>query len=437
GPSNALVPLNADGSFSYPPKAKFNGTDSFTYRANDGAAISKFATVTYTVNPVNDEPVANYDAYSVNEDTTLNIAAAGVLTNDTDIDLDPLTAVLVAGPSNGLLTLNADGSFSYTPNANFNGTDSFTYRANDGTVNSNIATVTITVNAVNDAPVAGGGAAYAINSDQTLSVSAPGLLTGATDLDGDSLSPVLIAGPSSGSLTLKADGSFTYVPVNNFNGNVSFVYVVSDGNATSQQVNVTIAVHAIGGASAIDVPPAPNEDDSNEAPAPVSQPAAAPVLTLAVATTPTRPRGGVSHDSHAEAPAIVATPNVSADEKAVLVFAADYYANQSTQKALRVAADADPLAFSFIEPRFLWQKLDDLQRAVNEGDGTLKLTVGTVAVASLAMTAGYAFWTIKGGVLLGSVMSQLPAWRFMDPLPIYDAVAGGTWKDEESDELSS
>jgi len=98
------------------------------------------------------------------EGTTLDVAAPGVLTNDSDPENDPLTAVLVSNVSNGNLTLNSDGSFSYTPNANFNGSDSFTYTANDGTASSNVATVTITVNPVastNDAlatgetPVAG------------------------------------------------------------------------------------------------------------------------------------------------------------------------------------------------------------------------------------------------------------------------------------------
>ena len=110
--------------------------------------------MTITVTAVNDAPVAADDAYSTAEDTALTVAAPGVLGNDTDPDGDPLTAVLVSGPSHGTLTLNADGSFTYTPAANFNGTDSFTYRASDGTADSNLATVTITVTAVNDAPAA-------------------------------------------------------------------------------------------------------------------------------------------------------------------------------------------------------------------------------------------------------------------------------------------
>ena len=93
----------------------------------------------------NTAPVAANDAYAVNEDVTLNVAAPGVLSNDSDADGNSLSAVIVSGPSHGALALSANGSFSYTPIANFNGSDSFTYKANDGTADSNVATVTITV----------------------------------------------------------------------------------------------------------------------------------------------------------------------------------------------------------------------------------------------------------------------------------------------------
>jgi VCBS repeat-containing protein len=153
GPSHGTLTLTADGSFSYSPDADFNGDDSFTYVANDGFDDSSAATVSLTVTPVNDATVAADDAYATAEDTPLTVAAPGVLTNDMDVDGPVLTAVLVSGPTNGNFTLNADGSFTYTPNADFNGTDAFTYLAGDGTVDSTTATVTITVNSVNDLPV--------------------------------------------------------------------------------------------------------------------------------------------------------------------------------------------------------------------------------------------------------------------------------------------
>ena len=102
---------------------------------------------------INPPPVAVDDAYDIPEDTLLAISAPGVLSNDTDADMDPLTVIKVTDPTHGILTLNPDGSFMYEPETNWNGSDSFTYKANDTQADSNTATVTITVSAVNDAPV--------------------------------------------------------------------------------------------------------------------------------------------------------------------------------------------------------------------------------------------------------------------------------------------
>src|SRR6185312_4911735 len=197
--------LNPDGSFAYTPAADFHGTDSFTYRANDGSADSNTATVTITVHSVNDAPVATVDAFSTNEDTQLTVPAAGVLGNDTDVDGDVLSAVQVTGPAHAAsFTLNANGSFSYTPNADYNGTDSFTYKANDGTADSNTVTVTITVNPVNDAPVASADSS-STNEDTPLSVAAAGVLSNDTDVDSPTLTAVQVTGPAhAASFTLNA-----------------------------------------------------------------------------------------------------------------------------------------------------------------------------------------------------------------------------------------
>src|SRR5439155_26935747 len=140
--------LNANENFTYTPTANYNGPDSFTYKANDGTADSNVATVTIAVAAVNDAPVAAADSYTATKATALTIGAPGVLANDTDVENGALTAVLVSGPTHGALTLNANGSFTYTPTANYNGPDSFTYKANDGAADSNAATVAITVGAV-------------------------------------------------------------------------------------------------------------------------------------------------------------------------------------------------------------------------------------------------------------------------------------------------
>ena len=122
------------------------------------------------------------DSYTTAEDTALNVAAPGVLANDTDADSNPLTAVMVTGPAHGTLTLNADGSFTYTPAANYYGQDSFTYKANDGTADSNVATVSITVNPVNDAPTLDGIGNVTINQDAGLqTVNLSGISSGAAN----------------------------------------------------------------------------------------------------------------------------------------------------------------------------------------------------------------------------------------------------------------
>ena len=157
GPAaHGTVAVAGDGlSVSYAPVADFNGSDSFRYTVCDAELTCTVATVSVTVTPVNDAPVATNDAAATDEDTPLSVPAPGVLGNDSDVDGDTLSAVVVDGPTHSAtFTLHADGSYDYTPDPDFHGTDTFTYTANDASLNSNPATVTITVNSVNDAPVA-------------------------------------------------------------------------------------------------------------------------------------------------------------------------------------------------------------------------------------------------------------------------------------------
>ncbi|MEJ2086459.1 MAG: Ig-like domain-containing protein, partial [Acidobacteriota bacterium] len=140
--------LSPDGSFAYTPAIDANGVVSFTYKANDGLADSNVATVAITVLPIDDVPVAVDDSYTTIGSGLLTVAASsGVLINDLDVDTATadLTAILVAGASNGTVSLNGDGSFTYDPAPDFYGQDEFSYKANDGTSDSNVATVTLGV----------------------------------------------------------------------------------------------------------------------------------------------------------------------------------------------------------------------------------------------------------------------------------------------------
>jgi large repetitive protein len=156
-PGKGTTTVNPNETITYKPNANANGPDNYGYTVSDSDGQTSTAKVYLQITPVNDAPTADNDSYGVDEDGTLNVGAPGILGDDTDVDdlLGPvvaLTAAVVNGPNHGTLTLNGNGWFTYTPDADYNGSDTFTYRTNDGTLNSNLATVTLNVSAVNDAP---------------------------------------------------------------------------------------------------------------------------------------------------------------------------------------------------------------------------------------------------------------------------------------------
>jgi hypothetical protein len=216
-PGHGTYDLNTE---TYTPAANFNGTDTFTYVANDGTVNSAEATVTVTVNALNDAPTADSLTLTTDEDTPLNIILSG-----SDEEGNDLTFTVVTPPQNG----SFDGT-QYTPNTNFNGTDSFTYIANDGELNSTEATVSITVVSLNDIPVAD-DKNITLEEDTSVTITLSG-----SDADNDTLSYTYTQ-PSHGNF----DGS-TYTPDENFYGTDSFTYVANDGEADSPKATVTITV---------------------------------------------------------------------------------------------------------------------------------------------------------------------------------------------------
>ena len=249
--------INADGSYTFAPAANYNGpVPAATYTVTDGVA-SDTAVLTITVGGTNDAPVATGESDTTAEDVTLNVgAASGVLTNDTDLDGDALsvTQFVVGGSTfaagstaslaEGDLTINADGSYTFAPAANYNGpVPAATYTVTDG-IATDTAVLTIAVTPVNDGPVAT-GETDTTAEDVTLNVgAASGVLTNDTDLDGDTLSVTqFVVGGSTfaagstaslaeGDLTINADGSYTFAPAANYNGPVpAATYTVTDGDS--------------------------------------------------------------------------------------------------------------------------------------------------------------------------------------------------------------
>jgi VCBS repeat-containing protein len=263
-PQHGTVDLNTDGSFIYTPDPGFTGIESFTYRAIDGTLGSNVASVSISVNPINNPPVAVADSYSTDEDTVLGIDPPGVLGNDSDPDGDQLTAIKLTDPQHGTLNSNGDGSFAYTPHPGYAGSDSFTYRANDGALDSNVASVSITITPTNDPPVADADS-YSMAEDTPLAIDPPGVLVNDSDAEGDPLTAHLVQGPGQGTLNLNPDGSFIYTPIPNFNGEASFTYRASDSQDDSNVATATVTVTPVNDAPLADDQALTTEEDTPKA----------------------------------------------------------------------------------------------------------------------------------------------------------------------------
>jgi len=244
-PAHGTLDLAADGTFTYTPDQDFFGSDYFIYTATDQqgrtSVARSFITVREGSGPVDpaDAPAAAADSYVTNQDEPLTVSASGVLANDTDDDgAENLLASVILDPGHGDLTLNPDGSFTYTPDTGFAGTDYFNYYATDpgGLVAS--ATVTITVNAINHAPAAG-DAEFATAQDTSNWIDV-GVLA-ATDPDGDTLTFTKASDPAHGSVTV-AGSVFTYTPEPGFFGTDSFTYTATDPDGLSDTGTLTVTV---------------------------------------------------------------------------------------------------------------------------------------------------------------------------------------------------
>ncbi|MHB0937343.1 MAG: tandem-95 repeat protein, partial [Armatimonadota bacterium] len=225
----------ATGSYTYTPLPNVYGTDTFTFKVNDGTVDSNTATITVTITPVSgDAPVALDGILTVMEDQP----AVGTLTGY-DPDGDPLTYYLAGQGQVGTVEVDpATGGFTYTPNANANGTDAFTFKVSDGALDSNTATVTVTINPVNDEPTARDDA-LTLDEDATVSIN---VLANDSDVDGDALTIIDFTQPAhcSSAFYYLGNGVFQYLPEFNYVGTDSFAYTVSDGNGSTATATATI-----------------------------------------------------------------------------------------------------------------------------------------------------------------------------------------------------
>lgn len=244
-PANGSVAINGDtGTFT--PNDNWNGTDAFSYIANDGEFDSNSAAVTVTVDPVNDAPVTEDITATVEENSAVDITLIG-----TDIDSGTLTYSLQSTPSHGTVAIN-NATATYTPTVGYFGSDSFIYYANDGDLNSEASTVSITVTEFNNAPVTEDVSAT-IDENRSMDRFVGITLIG-SDEDGDELTYLLVTSPANGTASITGN-VLTYTANQDWNGVETFSYKANDGDKDSNTSTVTVLVNAVN-----DAPVATNQE---------------------------------------------------------------------------------------------------------------------------------------------------------------------------------
>ncbi|EJL6745169.1 tandem-95 repeat protein [Vibrio alginolyticus] len=236
---DGILTDNGNGTYTFAPNENFNGDVNFSFDVSDGTDTVS-ANIDVSVTPVDDAPVSGNLAYSVDEDGSIRLSQEQLLSQASDVEGDALTASNLSVDGNATVTQNNDGSFTITPDADFNGDIDISFGISDGT-NTVQATADLTVNPINDLPVPQ-DQQFSVEEDGTLIFTDADLLTGATDIEGDNLT---VEGVSydggDGILTDNGNGTYTFAPNENFNGDVNFSFDVSDGTDTvSANIDVSV-----------------------------------------------------------------------------------------------------------------------------------------------------------------------------------------------------
>ncbi|WP_436716681.1 DUF4347 domain-containing protein [Roseiconus lacunae] len=453
-----------------------------TFVADDGTATSNVVTSTIQVTAVNDPPViTNPGTQTANEDTILNIS--GIAISDADLGsglievtftvangklrINPfvasgVSAAEMSGNNSRTITIRSTlarlnttlstAGVNYIGDSHYNGSDSLQIQADDS-VNVTTAAVPINVAAVNDAPTATNDR-YQTSRDEVLHVLPNGVLQNDSDIEGDSLSTVLISGPQSGSLVMGGNGGFVYTPGPATSGLVTFTYAVSDGSHLSNHATVQILV------TVPVLPPQPDVIDQDPtAPEPPAEEAspetesdttndtsdnAAPVVMVPQTepvNTKQESRASValseddSSDFDFSAETRVAAAGGFSEHEDEL-----HYKDTGLEYGMRQRLDArtdaaslTSLSWGQFDSMLVWEDIAKIQQQINSPTETTYVMAGTFAGFSSALSVGYVVWTVRGGLLATSLLAHLPAWSFVDPLLVLSDLEGeGDDADDDS-----
>ena len=433
GPTNGTITVNADGTVDYTHNGSETISDSFIYTIDDLAgATSNTVIVSLTITPVNDGPVANDDVFTVNEGSTTILDLAG---NDIDTDdgLDLTSITIVSGPTNGTITVNADGTVDYTHDGSETVTDSFIYTIDDlSGVSSNTGIMSLTITPVNDAPIAANDSLTATQDTALVINPASDLLGNDSDVEGNPLTITSFTQPANGTVVDNGDGTWTYTPNSNFYGNDSFTYTVDDGNGGAATATLNLSVIFQPNSSNNTIAKTQSSNDTTES----------TTINTVISDTQSSPqrsdeRFSEQQDAYETTTArdvfallsvlnpVHVLSQIDVIDEDSDIYGADRLTNNDTQYGLSNV---------LINNELLWQELDQLRNTINDSndeDGTLRGNFSDIIISlgSLSVTSGLIAWLLRGGSLAASFISAMPLWTGMDPLPVLNK----SKKDEEDE----
>ena len=445
------------GRISYQHDGTEGASDSFGFIVDDGQGTASGGTFQINVAPINDPPTISPIANQFGiEDTPLG--PIGFTVGDVDTPVGNL--VVVATSSNqalvpdGNIVLGGSGAnrtLTIVPAANQNGGPvTITVSVSDG------ASVTseqflVAFAATPDQPLADDDT-FTLFEDQPLIVAAPGVLAGDTDADGEILTAVLESPPAGGTLSLNADGSFTYTPNPGFSGNDQITYRARDRGLTGLPATGTLTVTGLPEPTPPEPPPqqptpeededSGDEDNSNEDPTspPAPQPET-PDDQLPPDDDDRSSRSPNLPEDSEPGPPLLSTPaepgaefiGSDAEERTADRDAQDRRARSDGMRPDQRAGTGSLNDLRFVlESSALWDDLDELEEMVDQASDLQQLAIGSAFGVTSGLPAGYVSWLLRGGSLLRRLLAQMPAWTFVDPLPVLEFL-----KDQDDDDDAS
>ena len=414
---------------------------SYEVTVSDGNSSVGPQPASISFGEVNDAPIGVGDNYLLDEDTTVT---GNVLANDSDNDAgDTLTAVINQDVDHGQLSLLSDGTFTYTPDPDFNGNDQFTYQVFDGTTFSAETTVRLSINAVNDAPTAIADSVQVIADGNVTNFAASGLLANDFDIDGDAFTAVLVDAPTSGSVIVNADGSWSYTSDSGFVGTVTFTYVANDGLINSAATTVSIQVVA-GGTMPVTNPttdpstdPSPVNDandmdgsdvDTDRMDSMDDDMDDDQVVALPETARPRNPSSDLLAPKQLEeVAAVVASVNDELELAALTVLdsaIAGSSGAESLGQKLMALADftAESARLNFVVDNFDLQfSIEQFNSLDEDRQGELQFVSGTTATLFVGVSAGFAVWCVSGTYLASLLATTMPSWTGFDVIHVVNS----------------